>query len=174
MSEDTYTAEYSHGTLWFTGDINDESAHLLVKLIHQVEQEKATQDDKYTELRLQSNGGSVHAALRIHDAIKRSPLPITVIAEGWVASSAVLLLCAAERVLITQNSFLLVHELQTEYDCPYSNTFRYQEHLRVLMESIVIILNSRFKDSIAAKDIEKDWFMDAEEAKICGLADEVI
>lgn len=169
-----FCVEYESGNLYFSGAIDMESAHTLATFLRQVEQEKAELADKTVNLYLTSDGGSLHDALKLHDIMKNSPLNIIVTAEGWVASSATLLLCAAKKARITKHSYLLLHEFNSSSATNYSNLEGYMKHLDHLMTSVLGIYNSKLKEPISKEHICRDWFLGAYEALDLGLVDEVV
>lgn len=57
-----------------------------------------------------SEGGDAHAALAFAAMIRSSKTPVTVIAYGYVASAAVLILAAGHHRIMTQEAWVMVHE----------------------------------------------------------------
>jgi ATP-dependent protease ClpP protease subunit len=160
--------------LTFSGEINFRSAHDLCKWLRWLEWDKQGLSDRTLNFYLTSDGGEVTHALKIHDALTRSPLTIIVTVEGLVASAATLLLCAVPSVKITPHSFLLLHEIRSYFADTHSNNQRQLAHSEELMSLIVDIYNRRFKTSIDKDAIVKDWFINAQQAVNLGLADEIM
>src|SRR5688572_19520877 len=137
--KEPFLVDYDSGHLYFNGVVCRESAHYLEMLLRQVEQEKEELQDKTVNLFITSDGGSLNDALKLHDIIKASPLNIIVTAEGWVASSATLLLCAAKKARITKHTCLLVHQFHSSVDTNYSNLEGYMKYLDKLMAVVLVI-----------------------------------
>ena len=172
--DDLFIVEYSGSELFFSGDIDFHSAHEFNKLIKQIEREKEDLADKSLLIYLTSTGGEVGEGLKMHDALMRSQLETTVIAEGLVASAATLLLCGAKSARITPNSFLLLHEFTSYFGNTYSNNKRFMVYVDQLMDLVVGIYNKKLKEPIGKADLDKDWFINATEALALGLVDEII
>jgi ATP-dependent protease ClpP protease subunit len=172
--DEHFIVEYSGGNLYFSGEINFHSAHQINRYLKQIEQEKEGFADKTLCFYLSSNGGDVTEALKLHDAIVRSPLQVVVIAEGLVASAATLLLCAGQSAKITQNSFLLIHEISSYFGDTYSNNKRYIAYLDQLMDLVLGIYNKKLKSKITKATIDKDWFINSAQALELGLVDEIL
>lgn len=172
--QEDFLIEHDSGNLYFNGVVCWESAHEFAKLFKRVEQEKRDLEDKSVNIFVTSDGGSLNDALKLHDIIKASPLDVIVTAEGWVASSATLLLCAAKTARITKHSYLLVHEFHSSVQTNYSNIEGYTRYLDNLMELVMGIYNSKLKEPIPRENLFRDWFLGAYEALTIGLVDEVI
>jgi ATP-dependent protease ClpP protease subunit len=172
--ESNFICEYEAESLYFVGEINIFSAHELAKTIRRIEHEKELLENKTLSLFISSDGGSLNDGLKLYDLIKRSPLEITVIAEGWVASSAILLLCAAKKAIITQHTFLLLHEFQSCFDGRYSDYGGHMKYLDKIMTKVINIYNTQFKEPIQEERLHRDWIVDAHEALELGLIDEIV
>lgn len=165
-----FACEYiNQSDVFFVGEITPFSAHCLNRLIKQIEGEKEDFADKSIRLHITSPGGSVSDGLKLHDAIASSTLNVTVIAEGFVASAATLLLCATESSRITRNSFLLLHEFTTYMEINYSNLHPHLSYLDKIMECVLQIYNRKLKSPIQKEDLAKDWVVSAQEAVELGL-----
>lgn len=67
-------------------------------------------------LRLVSAGGKLYAALALYDVIIKSKKPVNIIATGYCASSAILVLQAAKRRFSTTNTIFCLHAAEFSLD----------------------------------------------------------
>ena len=68
---------------------------------------------KPIRLYITSNGGSVHQVFSAIDTILGMKVPVHTVCKGFVASAGTLLSLAGKRRFITENSYMLIHELRT-------------------------------------------------------------
>lgn len=92
-------------TIRITGEINDETFSLFSEQLEQLEE-----SGELVNVELCSPGGDAHVALAISARMRRSLASITVIAYGYVASAAVLILASGKIRLMTQEAWVMVHE----------------------------------------------------------------
>src|SRR5690625_2151934 len=70
----------------------------------------ALQDDAPIDLRLNSPGGSVFAAVAIHNALKRHAGLVTIWIDGIAASAASYIAMAGDEIVMPENAFLMIHD----------------------------------------------------------------
>lgn len=128
-------------------------------------------------IELQSPGGDAQVALGIYDRIRNSKSHITIKAYGLVASAAVIILAAGDLRIMSQNSWVMVHE----------DTVPTEEEQRVSQIENIVKTSRRFEDQwnkimasrtkISAKKWaalhEAESYLDANECMALGLIDEV-
>lgn len=88
--------------LYLIGEINNTTATEIIKQLDAIKLP--------TELLISSEGGSVYDALLIYNRIVASPVPITTIGSGLVASAAVLLLAAGSKRIMDKQSWVMLHQ----------------------------------------------------------------
>jgi ATP-dependent protease ClpP protease subunit len=64
-------------------------------------------------LHITSDGGDLFAGFYAVDIIKSSPIPIYTVVEGCAVSAASLMACVGVRRYMTQNSYILIHQLSS-------------------------------------------------------------
>ena len=69
-------------------------------------------------LHIQSYGGCVFSGFSSVDYIKRTKAPIHSIVEGCVALAATLMSVVADKRLMTEHSFMLIHQLSGVFGAP--------------------------------------------------------
>jgi len=87
------------------GEINDESFAIFSEQLEELESKGKT-----VTIELCSHGGDAHAALAFSARMRRSSASITVIAYGYVASAAVLILATGKVRMMTKEAWVMVHE----------------------------------------------------------------
>lgn len=84
---------------------------------------KITFEYKPIKLYITSNGGYVYQVFSIIDTIKSLVVPVHTICRGFVASAGTLLSLAGEKRFITENSYMLIHELRAGTWGKYTHMF---------------------------------------------------
>ena len=110
--------------IWFYGDINEKTAMLLNKSLHELSMKLApTAFSSMQEvgapapifLHINSQGGEVFSSFAVADTIERisSLTPIITVIEGCAASGATIISTAGSKRIMRKNAFMLVHELSS-------------------------------------------------------------
>ena len=155
--------------------IDDNVANLIVAQILFLARE-----DPEREIRLyiHSPGGVIYAGLAIYDTMQSVTCPIETIAVGSTASMATVLLAAGTpgRRYALPNATVHLHQ-------PLGGARGQAVDLQIQAEEI-LRLRRRLNDILVKhtkqpldrieRDTDRDFFMDAEQAKAYGLVDEVI
>ncbi len=161
--------------IFVDGEINDATADLIVAQILFLESENP---DKDISMYINSPGGSVTAGLAIYDTMQYVKCDIQTICIGQACSMGALLLAGgtvgkryslpSSRIMIHQPSGG-VHGQQSDI------TVQAKELLRIKKLSIEFLAEKTGKScEQIAKDIERDFYMTATEAKEYGLIDKVM
>lgn len=160
----------------FLGDqVDQHSANLIVAQLLFLQSEDAKKD---IYLYINSPGGSVYDAMAIYDTMQYVKNDIQTVGIGVQASAAAFLLSSGTK----GKRFLLPHSTVMIHQ-PSSGTrgkvtdqeIDLRESLRVkkLLEEIMA-KNTGQKTAVIHQDMERDYWMTAEEAKKYGVADKVI
>ena len=102
------TIQVQDDHIYFYGDVNLENAMNLVMIINKLNSEKKKYDELF--LHIQSDGGTINDAFAIVDTILSSPIEITTIVEGCVASAATLISIVGDYRIIHQHAIMLIHQ----------------------------------------------------------------
>jgi len=174
-SYDIYSRLLKDRIVFLGNQVTDQMANLVIAQLLFLE---ADDPDKDIYLYINSPGGSVTAALAMYDTIQYIKPDVVTIGMGQAASAGALLLASGAE--------------GKRYGLPYSRVMIHQPaggvqgkateaqvHIKELMrirETLNEILSKhtgQSKEKIAA-DVEKDYFMTAEQAVDYGILDEVI
>ncbi|MEK7626011.1 MAG: ATP-dependent Clp protease proteolytic subunit [Patescibacteria group bacterium] len=172
---DIYSRLLKDRIIFLGTDVNEHSANLIVAQLLFLANEDATQDIK---LYINSPGGSVYDALAIYDTMNYIKPDVQTIGIGVQASAAAFLLSsgAKGKRSLLKHATVMIHQ-------PSSGTrgkvtdqeIDLKESLRVkrLLEQIMAE-NTGQKLAKIHVDMERDFWMTAEESKKYGLVDQVI
>ena len=127
-------------------------------------------------LHINSYGGSVFAGFAAVDYIKNSKVQVVSIIDGCAASAATMISVVANKRLMHENSFMLIHQLSSGMWGRYEELKDDMKNCDLLMEKIKKIYSEHTKipkrklNQILKRDL---WF-DAEACLKYGLVDESI
>jgi len=157
-----------------SGEVNKELAEKVVRQLLILEAD----NDKPITIFIDSPGGDVDAGFAIFDAIRFVNAPVYLVGMGLIASAAALILLAApkERRYGLPNSHYLIHQpmsgmkgVATEIE------IHAQEMAKTRSKLNKLIAEETGKDlEQVSKDTDRDYWLDAEEAKSYGLISSVI
>lgn len=129
---------------------------------------------------LNTPGGSITAGMAIYDTLKLLTSPVTIVVTGMAASMGSILLCAVRkgRRLLYPHARVLIHQpLITGRMVGPATDINIQakemEKLRVELNKILAGASGQSIEKIA-KDSDRDFYLNAEEAIAYGLADKIV
>jgi len=137
-------------------------------------------DDKVTYnpiyLHINSGGGCLFSCMSIIDTIKNCKVPVYTIGEGQIASAASIMLLAGNKRFMTENSFILIHELRTYVSGTYSNLEDDYENSKLLMKKMIKYYkkNSKIPEKVLQTLLKKDIYIDSKKSKKYGLIDKIV
>ena len=157
------------------GEINDLNADLVVAQILFLESENP---DKDISIYINSPGGSVTAGLAIYDAMQYVKCDIQTICIGQAASMGAILLAGGTKGkrYALPSCRVMIHQPRGGVQGQESDiAVQAKEIIRLKKLSIKYLAEKcgKSEDDIA-KDIERDFFMSAEEALAYGIVDKVM
>lgn len=172
---DIYSRLLKDRIIFLGSDVNEATANLVIAQMLFLQSEDAKKDIYFY---INSPGGSVYDALAIYDTMQYVKCDIQTVGIGVQASAAAFLLSSGTK----GKRFLLPHSTVMIHQ-PSSGTrgkvtdqeIDLKESLRVkkLLEEIMAKNTGQKPDRIHA-DMERDYWMNAEEAKKYGVIDKVI
>jgi ATP-dependent Clp protease protease subunit len=128
-------------------------------------------------LHINSNGGCLLSAFSTVDTILNSRVPIISIVEGCAASAATIISIACNKRFMTQNSFMLIHQLSTgvsgkyeEIKDDFMNDTKFMEQLYNLYKENTTMSNKKIKE-VLKHDIWWDYKECLENGLVDGLWD---
>lgn len=174
-SYDIYSRLLEDRIVFLTGEINDAVANTVVAQLIYLE---AKNPEKEIHLYINSPGGSVSAGLAIYDTIKFIRCPVTTICIGICASMAAVLLSAGTKGkrLCLPNSEVMIHQPLGGVQGQATDIEITAKHIGRIKNNLIDILSeatSQDREKVA-KDIDRDYFMNSQEALAYGIVDKVI
>ena len=174
-SYDIYSRLLKERIIFVDGEITDLSADLIVAQILYLESEDAEKD---ICMYINSPGGSVTAGLAIYDTMQYVKSPIQTICMGQAASMGAILLAGGTvgKRFALPSSRVMIHQPMGGVQGQTTDiSIQAKEILRLKKLCIDYISekSGKSKDDVA-KDIERDYYMTAEEAKEYGIVDYIV
>ena len=170
---DIYSAMLDERAVFINGEINDDMASSVVAELLFLE---AASPEKPISLYINSPGGSVTAGLAIYDTMRHVRCKVHTLCIGQACSMAAILLAAGDERSIRPSSRVMIHQpsggaegRQTDIVIIAKEITR----IRTKLSKIIALHTGQPLEKVE-EDIEKDNFMEAEEALEYGLADEIV
>ena len=157
-----------------TGEVNDIQARRVTERLFAL----SAQNAKPITFVISSPGGHVESGDMIHDVIKFINAPVRMLGTGWVASAGALIYCAVPREhrYCLPNTRFLLHEPRGGVGGLASTS-----KSRRAKSSGCASVSTRFSPTPPAsrwtsvkRDIDRDYWMMAEEAKTYGLVGKIV
>ena len=173
---DIYSRLLRDRIVFVGGEINDQMANLVVAQLLFLASEDP---DKDVGLYINSPGGSVSAALSIYDSMQFVRPDVLTLCTGLAASGASILLAAgtAGKRYALPHAKIVIHQPWTTGIQGQASDIEIQarEILRQREELVEVYVRhcGRPKEQVE-RDIERDFFMSAEQARDWGLVDGVM
>ncbi|MCR5494052.1 MAG: ATP-dependent Clp endopeptidase proteolytic subunit ClpP [Treponema sp.] len=161
--------------IFVDGEINDATADLVVAQILYLESENPEKD---ISIYINSPGGSVTAGLAIYDTMQYVKCPIQTICLGQAASMGAFLLAGGSKGkrYALPSSRVMIHQPWGGVEGQETDIAIHAKEIKRLKElSIKHFAEHTGKDyDQVAKDMERDFFMSADEALEYGIVDKVM
>ncbi len=174
-SYDIYSRLLKDRIIFVDGEINDYTADLIVAQILFLESQNA---DKDISMYINCPGGSVTAGLAIYDTMQYVKSDIQTICMGQAASMGAILLAGGTKGkrLALPSSRVMIHQPWGGVQGQTTDvSIHTKEFLRLKKLSIKYLAEQTGKtEDVIAKDIERDFFMSAEDALEYGIIDEIM
>jgi ATP-dependent Clp protease protease subunit len=157
--------------------VNNETASLIVAQMLFLE---AADPDKDINFYINSPGGAITAGFAIYDTMQYIKCDVSTICIGMAASMGSFLLLAGTKGkrFALPNSEILIHQplVQGGIQGQATDVKIHAEHLVATKSRINRIYSERTGQPLEKieKDVERDFYMTAEEAKAYGLIDEIL
>jgi ATP-dependent Clp protease protease subunit len=173
---DIYSRLLKDNIIFVGTPVDDNIANLVIAQLLFL---MAEDPDRDISLYINTPGGSITAGLAIYDTMQFVRNDVTTICIGQAASMGALLLASGtagkrfslpnSRILIHQPSLSGLSGQATDID------IHAREILRMREMTVEILANHTGKDvEVIAKDVERDYIMNAEQAQAYGIIDRII
>jgi ATP-dependent Clp protease protease subunit len=174
-SFDIYSRLLNERIVFLGTPIDDQIANLIVAQLLHLESEDP---DKDISIYINSPGGSITAGLAIYDTMQFIKPDISTFCVGQAASMAAVLLAAGThgKRFGLPNSRILIHQPWGGAQGQASDIAIQAKEILRTKDRLNQILSSHTKQPLEriAADSDRDFIMDAEQAKAYGIVDHVI
>jgi ATP-dependent Clp protease protease subunit len=174
-SYDIFSRLLKERIIMLSGEVNDDSANLIVAQLLFLESEDP---DKDIYLYINSPGGSITSGMAIYDTMQYIKCDVSTICIGMAASmGAFLLTCGAKgKRCALPNSEIMIHQPLGGFQGQATDFEIHAKRILKIKESLNKILSENTGKPLETikADVERDNFMSADEAKVYGLVDNVI
>jgi ATP-dependent Clp protease protease subunit len=173
---DPYTKLFEDRIIFLGTPISDEIANAVMAQLLCLQQMDADRD---IEIYINSPGGSFTALTAIYDTMRYIKPDVRTVCLGQAASAAAVILAAGTKGkrLALPNSRILIHQPATEGGYGQSSDIEIQAReilrIRSLMEEMLSTDTGKSAEEVS-RDIERDKYLTAEQAKEYGIIDGVL
>jgi ATP-dependent Clp protease protease subunit len=174
-SYDIYSRLLRERVIFLVGPVNDQTANLVVAQLLFLESENP---DKDISLYINSPGGSVSAGMAIYDTMNFIKPSVSTLCTGMAASMGAFLLAAGEKGkrFALPNSKIMIHQplggmqgQATDIEIHARDILKTKGQLNKILAQCTGQPLEKIE-----RDTDRDYFLEAEEAKTYGLVDQVI
>src|SRR5437588_4381576 len=173
---DIYSRLLRDNIIFLGTPVDDTVANLIIAQLLFLESEDPEKD---IQMYINSPGGSITAGMAIYDTMQFVRPDVTTICIGQAASMGALLLCAgaAGKRFALPNARILIHQPSmgglsgqaTDIDIHAREILRMREITNQIMSK-----HSGQKLDKVEKDVERDFIMNAQQARDYGIVDDII
>ena len=168
--------------IYYYSNVNRESAVELNKKIGEIESRSLTLantldiDPPALKILINSGGGSITAGISSMDTMSRCKVPVHTYVDGFAASAATFLSVVGNYRFMSRNSYMLIHQLSSNFWGTYANFEDEKQNLDLMMKTIKDVYKKYTKVPMKKLDeiLKHDLLWDAKTCLEYGLIDEVI
>ena len=173
-SYDIFSRLLNDRIIFLGEEVNDTTASLVVAQLLYLE---AQDPDKDIQLYINSPGGSVTAGMAIYDTMQYIKCDVSTICIGMAASMGAFLMMAGKKGkrLALPNSEIMIHQPLGGAQGQATDVAIRAEWLMKTKEKMTRMMSEMTGQDIerVKQDVERDYFMSAEEALQYGIIDEI-
>ena len=174
-SFDIYSRLLKERVIFLVGEVNDQTANLVVAQLLFLESENP---DKDISFYINSPGGSVSAGLAIYDTMQFIKPDVSTLCTGLAASMGAFLLAAGAKGkrFVLPNSRVMIHQPSGGFSGQASDIEIHAKEVLYLKRRLneMMALHTGQSIEVIDRDTDRDNFMSAEEAVKYGLIDKVL
>jgi ATP-dependent Clp protease protease subunit len=172
---DIYSRLLKERIIFLTGPIEDHTANLVIAQLLFLESEDPKKD---IQIYINSPGGSVSAGLAMLDTMNHIKPDVSTVCVGIAASAAAIILAAGQKGkrYALPNAEVMIHQPWGGAQGQATDIEITARHILATRDRLNKILAKATGQDLKKieKDVERDYFMMADEAKKYGLIDEVL
>ncbi len=174
-SYDIFSRLLNDRIVMLSEEVNDVTASLIVAQLLYLE---GIDPDKDINLYINSPGGVITSGMAIYDTMNYIKCDVSTTCIGIAASMAAFLLCAGAKGkrFATPNAEIMIHQPSGGARGQATDVKIHAEHIIKTKQKMnrLMALHTGQPIEVIERDTERDNFLDAEDAKVYGLIDQVI
>ncbi len=174
-SFDIYSRLLNERIIFLGTPIDDQIANLIVAQLLHLESEDP---DKDISIYINSPGGSVYSGLAIYDTMQFIKPDIQTICVGIAMSMGALILAggAGGKRMALPNAKILIHQVSSGFQGQATDIEIQAREIIGIKRRLEEIISNHTGQELekVSKDMERDYFMTADESKDYGIIDQVI
>ena len=168
--------------IYYYAGVNRESAAELNKKIGELQVRSFTMANNLDiepypiHLHINSGGGSIISGIASMDTILSCKVPVYTYVDGFAASAATFLTIVGNKRFISRHSYMLIHQLTSNFWGKYSEFQDAKQNLDLLMDTIKNVYKKYTKVPVRKLNeiLKHDLMWDAKTCLNYGLVDEII
>jgi len=172
---DIYSRLLKDRIIFLGGPIDEYIANIVIAQLLFLESEDSKKDIR---LYVNSPGGDVAATLAMLDTMNHIKPDVSTVCVGMAASGAAIIMSAGAKGkrFCLPNSEIMIHQPWGGAQGQATDIEITAKHIIKLREKLNKILSKNTGQTFekVEKDVERDFFMDAEESKKYGIIDEIL
>ncbi len=172
---DIYSRLLKENIIFLGGPIDDNVANLIIAQLLFLQSEDPKKDVK---LYVNSPGGSISAMLAIIDTMNNIKNDVSTVCVGVAASAGAWILSAGTKGkrFALQNAEVMIHQPLSGMEGQASDIAIHAEHILKTKKNMIKMMakNTGQPESKIEKDVDRDFYMSADEAKKYGIVDKVL
>jgi len=180
-NEEKHIGVHENKIYYYSG-IHREGAVELNKKIGELQVKSITMantldvEPYHIHLYINSGGGSITAGISSMDTILRCKVPVITYVDGLCASAATFLSVVGNKRYISKHSYMLIHQLSSNFWGKYSEFQDEKQNLDLMMDTIVNVYKEYTKVPVRKLNeiLKHDLMWDAKTCLKYGLVDEII
>ena len=164
------------------GELNEKSCFDLTKILNNKEFELLNKDipkeEKYINLFIQSQGGSLLSTLSVVDEIKKLEIPLYTYIKGYAASSATLISILGKKRFMSENSLMMIHGpkiIEKDTDMTLLKTKDMNQNINLLTNIIkkIYLEHTKINEQLLNELLYHNIWISSSDALNYGLIDEI-
>ena len=172
---DIYSRLLNERIVFLGTPVDDQIANLIIAQLLHLESEDP---DKDVSIYINSPGGSVYHGLAIYDTMQFIKPDVQTICVGTAMSMGALLLAggAKGKRMALPNAKILIHQVWGGFQGQATDIEIHARETIALKRRLEEIMSNHTGEDLekVSRDMERDYFMTADEAKEYGIIDDVI
>ena len=172
---DIYSRLLRDNIVFLAGPIDDHTANIIIAQLLFLESEDSKRD---IYLYINSPGGSVTSTMAIVDTMNHVRPDVATFCVGLAASGAAIVLSSGKKGkrYILPNAEVMIHQPLGGVEGQATDIAITAKHILKTRDNLNKLLAKNTGKTLSQieKDVERDFFMDAEEGKKYGIVDEIL